>query len=627
MSEIAFKNKHQPYLKPGEYTIGVRSSLKFGDEAYEFTTDKNGQPLNFYIAGERFTLNPKLIHSVFPPKGNLGEHSNVLPHIILNRSTLPWEREAIENNNKIPWLALLLFEEGEAPEILTLTLDELLVESGSKFPKLDLERGQSGKDSLNAIDIKRNLLETQKIMPLPHELDMLAHVRQEDDGDELAVIVCNRLPRQNGKSVVHLVSLEKRLAVATNREGFIFDYQGAQQQEEIRLISLFSWEFSCVTPAHSFNQLLKNLDTAPFRLPPNSNSEAERNLARGAKLLPHKLRSGERTYSWYQGPLSRGARITNIDNAYFSLPVRSADELQLYNPEYGIFDISYAAAWEIGRGLALQDKDLALNLYRWKRSYAQFLKQQQQEAEANVNLPEHEEAKAPPLPPEVKKWFGKLQLLENVPFHYLVCDQAFLPPESLRFFRLDALWIDCLLDGAYSIGRITDQDLAEEKIGAENPSLPVNQDISGILLRSEVVSGWPALMTKAYSEPNPKAGAKPLTLLRQVRLAENILFCLYAGEIKCLDIHQKPEALHYGLDWNGVAPPFSKELRNNAGTIEIPWRNEARQILDIKSLAERIESKANSGGDPFTSADFSLEMVEGTERVRYKINENGGGAR
>ena len=76
-SEIAFKNKHQPYLQPGEYTIAVRSSLKFGSEAHEFSTDQDGRPLSFFIAGERFTLNPQLINYVFPPKGNLGEHSNV----------------------------------------------------------------------------------------------------------------------------------------------------------------------------------------------------------------------------------------------------------------------------------------------------------------------------------------------------------------------------------------------------------------------------------------------------------------------------------------------------------------------------------------------------------------------
>ena len=45
-------------------------------------------------------------------------------------------------------------------------------------------------------------------------------------------------------------------------------------------------------------------------------------------------------------------------------------------------------------------------------------------------------------------------------------------------------------------------------------------------------------------------------------------------------------------------------------------------ILDIKSLATQIQDKANSD-DPFTSADFSLEMVEGSERVRFKVNEGG----
>ena len=574
--------------------------------------------LRFYVAGDRFTLNPTLVHSVFPPRGNLGEHANVLPHVILKRSTLPWERDAVSGDNTLPWLALLLFDEAESPETQTLTVAKL--GQKARFPELNQERGQANTDKLNVIDVNQALL--KKLLPSPEELALLAHVRQEVDdeeqGEELAVIVCNRLPRQRGKSIMHLVSLEERL---TANDGF--NYQGAAPQDKIPLISLQSWDFSCVTPDHSFSRLLKKLDSGPFRLPANNNPEAERRLARGAKLLPHKLRTGDQTYSWYQGPLSRGARLTNITEAYFQLPVKSADELQLYDPEYGLFDVSYAAAWEIGRGLALRDQDLALSLYCWKRSYAQFLKQQQQETEAKINLPEHEQAKAPPLPPEIKKWFGELQLLENVPFHYLVCDEAFLPPESLRFFRLDALWIDCLLDGAYSIGRITEQDLAEEKIRDENPSLPDNQDISGILLRSEVVSGWPALMTKAYAVTNPTADTTPLSLLRRARLGDNILFCLYEGEIKCLDIHQKAEALHYGLDWNGAAPPFTKKLRNNLGEIKpIPWRDEAARILDIKSLATQIQDKANSD-DPFTSADFSLEMVEGSERVRFKVNEGG----
>ena len=100
---------------------------------------------------------------------------------------------------------------------------------------------------------------------------------------------------------------------------------------------------------------------------------------------------------------------------------------------------------------------------------------------------------------------------------------------------------------------------------------------------------------------------KPLPLRRRARLAENILFCLYEGEIQRLDIHQKPEDLHYGIDKD---------------TIEtIPWRDENARILDIKDLKNTIKFKTQQKSDPFTSADFSLEMVEGTEQVSYRVEK------
>ena len=62
---------------------------------------------------------------MFPSPGSLGEHSNVLPHIILKRSTLPWERQAdpgVNRGKDTPWLALLLFEEQEIGSPRTLML-------------------------------------------------------------------------------------------------------------------------------------------------------------------------------------------------------------------------------------------------------------------------------------------------------------------------------------------------------------------------------------------------------------------------------------------------------------------------------------------------------------------------
>jgi hypothetical protein len=65
------------------------------------------------VSGERVTLNPQDILAVFPPEGSLGDHSNVLPHLMLKRGTLPWERRADPSSDKAPWLILLLFEDGE----------------------------------------------------------------------------------------------------------------------------------------------------------------------------------------------------------------------------------------------------------------------------------------------------------------------------------------------------------------------------------------------------------------------------------------------------------------------------------------------------------------------------------
>jgi len=66
------------------------------------------------------------------------------------------------------------------------------------------------------------------------------------------------------------------------------------------------------------------------------------------------------------------------------------------------------------------------------------------------NLPEMKEAAA--VPEEVTSWLGRLVLLYGVPLHYLVPDEEMLPAESLRFFYLDPIWLQSLVQGACSIG-------------------------------------------------------------------------------------------------------------------------------------------------------------------------------
>ena len=342
-TKIEFIQYHQPALTDGDYEITVTQTIKSISskkipESTSFTTDRKTktdefEPIRFTVSGERFDLKPKDIHAVFPPAGSLGEHSNVLPHIILNRSTLPWERQADANSDNIPWLALLLFEEEEKPEPQVITLKDLKNTHiyPAKFPDFELESGQHEDDKVTVIDLEKSLLD--KILPTKEDLDYLAHVRQGTDNgnnlvaDELAVIIGNRLPKKGSISTVHLVSLEGRY----DDKGF--NFQEAKENDYIRLVSLKSWRFACVDEKQSFKGLLTHINREPstLKLPKVDNAEAEGYLSMGYLPLPHFLRQGGKTFSWYHSPLITGNNPTDT----ITLPIRTADELVRYNPSNG----------------------------------------------------------------------------------------------------------------------------------------------------------------------------------------------------------------------------------------------------------------------------------------------------
>ena len=205
----------------------------------------------FSVLGPRFNLDPQEVQDMFPPPGSLGEHSNVLPHIILKRSTLPWERQADPDSNRdkdTPWLALLLFEEQEIEAPRTLMLRDLF---SSWQPILAREKGDHDDDQITVIDVPKSLLE--RIIPTTDELKYLAHVRQNQK-EEAAVLIGNRLPKPGALSIVHLVSLEHRY------KGDQFNYQGTKPSDLIRLVSLKSWRFACVSAKQSFRGLLTHLN-------------------------------------------------------------------------------------------------------------------------------------------------------------------------------------------------------------------------------------------------------------------------------------------------------------------------------------------------------------------------------
>ncbi|MCI4649917.1 hypothetical protein [Phaeodactylibacter sp.] len=478
----------------------------------------------------------------------------------------------------------------------------------------------------------------------------------DEFGQKVAIVPANRLPRPGARSIVHLVSLEERYHWDGSQYSFYFD--NLKDNDRIPLVSLKSWSFNCVTETHNFDQLLvqlidhgkkDTLNTLRLPLRPNPGNDANisaanRYLESGYVPLPHFFRRGGNSVSWYRSPMIPGHKKNPALPADL-LPASSSDALLLYDEQYGMFDASYAAAWELGRLMALKNKGVSTSLYRWKRLHRNQLKLAEQQ-ELHPHLPYHQSiGEAPALPEEVENWFSAMGLLKGLPFNYLVPDERMLPKESFRFFQLDPDWISCLIDGAFTVGRVTaadaktDQKLHQDHVAGKQP--PV---VSGFLLRSYVVKGWPQLQVDGYNQlAKDEAGMdnNKLKILRMERLSPNVLLCLFKGDAMAVDIHQKPEILHLGFtppEPHHQADRYTKALRNVNGLDQQQDSNKpgkqkpyATEIMDksdwdpqtrivqVSHLYKDIENKkkALNISEPLTSAQFALSMVEGVQKVRF----------
>lgn len=259
------------------------------------------------------------------------------------------------------------------------------------------------------------------------------------------------------------------------------------------------------------------------------------------------------------------------------------------------------------------------------------------------------------LPDEVRSWLARLRLLEGVPFAYLVPDAELLPPESIRFFYLDRAWTDALVEGALSVGTINtldrqqlenvypsvrdDVDAAERDvrlIGGEALAPAPAQVISGFVLRSAVVAGWPGLHVRAYSADVwgdeakiPETDPRRTRLLRLERLAPAVLLCLFDGVPELVHIEEPRQGVQFGV----TAPPGDDgvrraeiELRDattaeRLGTpaarvkVRVPFRRGSPGVIDVKVLADRIAAEPRTRVDELEapgvqSAELAMQLLK-----------------
>ena len=254
------------------------------------------------------------------------------------------------------------------------------------------------------------------------------------------------------------------------------------------------------------------------------------------------------------------------------------------------------------------------------------------------------------VPGVIRRALAELRLLQGVPFSYLVPDASLLPPESVRFFYLDRNWTDAVVEGVLSIGTFTsaervqlealrqiiraEVDETERTIrqpgGEERLSGPGGA-ISGFLMRSKLVSGWPGLHVRAYrtdrqqdDEIIPESDPDRLKVLRMERLAPAVLLVLFDGVPAVVHVEEPRQGIQFGALRPEAEPlSTSRELPlRDASTgadlavppVPVPFRQESAGVIHMRKLRDRIAAvpATKVGGNTGMSVDaneFALEMI------------------
>jgi hypothetical protein len=196
-------------------------------------------------------------------------------------------------------------------------------------------------------------------------------------------------------------------------------------------------------------------------------------------------------------------------------------------------------------------------------------------------VPDEPEAE---LPPYATSFLAHLRLLIGVSFEYLVPDPALLPDESIRFFHLDRSWTDRLVDGVLAVGKVGSREQAhhqgaapalDARLDAVEPAVrPVQRGlrelvatadeasdpaISGFVLRSALVAGWPHLDVRAYRN------SQKLVLLRLERLSAAVLFALFAGVPDRIELEEPHHGLQFGVTGATTGNDFAIDPRSGDG--------------------------------------------------------------
>jgi hypothetical protein len=293
----------------------------------------------------------------------------------------------------------------------------------------------------------------------------------------------------------------------------------------------------------------------------------------------------------------------------------------------------------------------------------------------------------PPLPDYVADFLVRLRLGHGIPFNYVVPDPAFLPDGSIRFFTVDEAWLDAILTGVLAVGSAStrDTDHTDAVLPAiraavrdarplaaavrrrqltrshlithlraavaradELPDPGGTPPVTGFLLRSALVSGWPGMSVRAFTtdvgdqvDPSQVDPSLVVPILRLELLAPSILLVLFAGSPALVWLEEPHHGIQLGVDPGTAAGTYQVVLVGPTGTdvtttdphgqtvpktAAVPTRGgPVPGVVDVAALQGALAAEhaadnrvAPQGG----SAALALQLLRPPVRQRFSAAEN-----
>jgi hypothetical protein len=345
INETDFKliDKIMPAVAAGTYELKARQTVSQSGSAvakYEATR-------RYAVTRRAFTVSTDEIFGIYPANGAAGNFAETLPYITLTDRSLPWAF------GETPFVALIVLKNDEILGEADLTVKDLFAPvSNTYFPEKAAFPNCYAEDETelcHVVDISPATYAS--VFPKKADISLLAHAKLVDlskspddtctqDG-YFSVIIANRFVPSDADnetaSTCHLVTT--------------FGYGGTIPADawRIRLVSLHRWSVCSKSQSgRPFTELMNGLSK-------NCTEIGRGKPGKAAAVKPHYTRTGEMTYSIYHSPFlnAQSGEIPQLNAAH------TADGRLIYDPQTGIFDVSYSAAFQLGRLITLNKPEIA----------------------------------------------------------------------------------------------------------------------------------------------------------------------------------------------------------------------------------------------------------------------------